>query len=370
MHVKGETVHRKFAEWYNEISLRPSAETLEARWKAVEAVAAAMKMKKIPDLVRVFFNLSGGSVAVEEIRAAAKEDKTYLADNDQKEVSILAGGVVAVLVAESSTQADAAALAVTCVEAQGLRNTARLQGVVDECMDYLAKESVRVRAVADNPVKDVNVAALTKRITERGGVAVGDGNSVWSGLDVVLKDFLTQHMAHTNSINSTVDQTIRRLTEQTDILWWLFGEHTLDGAKIFQDLSVPEACYWGAKDLAKLTQFIPGPFAAPAFLNRLLRLVKDKVPKHTVIEDAVNDCEKKWKEDWLTDLVVAQQMPDACPMLFAITKSVEVGGGAGWTAAFQHATGLAAEGKLPPTQLALQIYNELLLVRALGIKES
>src|SRR5580700_1237730 len=119
MHVKGETVHRKFAEWYNEISLRPSAETLEARWKAVEAVAAAMKMKKIPDLVRVFFNLSGGSVAVEEIRAAAKEDKTYLADNDQKEVSILAGGVVAVLVAESSTQADAAALAVTCVEAQG-----------------------------------------------------------------------------------------------------------------------------------------------------------------------------------------------------------------------------------------------------------
>jgi hypothetical protein len=31
---------------------------------------------------------------------------------------------------------------------------------------------------------------------------------------------------------------------------------------------------------------------------------------------------------------------------------------------------LAAEGKLPPTQLALQIYNELLLVRALGIKES
>ncbi len=363
-------MHTKFADWYNEISLRPSAETLAARWKAVEAVAADVKLKKIPDLLRVFFSLPGGASASEEIRGAAKEDKTYLADNDQMELTVLAGGVIAVVVSKSSTQADATALGVSCIETQGLRKPTRLQGVVDECMGYLAGESVRVRAVANNPVKDMNVAALTKRITERGGVAVVDVNSAWSGMDVVLKDLLGQHTVHTNSINTAVNQAVQRLSEQSDILWWLFGEHTLDGTKAFRDLSVPEACYWGARDLAALTQFMPGPFAAPAFLNRMLRLVRAEVPSYVRISDGVNECIKEWKEGWVSDLAPVQQLPDLCPMLFGIAKSVEVGGGAGWTAAFDYATGLVASGNLAPTLLALQIYSELLLVRALSTKEA
>ncbi len=359
-------MHRNFTEWYNTISLRPSAETLDARWKTVEAVAAGQKVKKIPDLARVFFKLPGGNMATDELRSAAKkEDTTYLSENDQNELSVLAGGVIAVLVGKSSSQADVAALTVACIEAQGLRQAPRLQGVVDECMQYLADESVRVRAVGG-----VNVASLTKRITERGGAAVSDVNSVWNGMDAVLKDVLSQHTAHTASIESAVSQTSNRLAEQTDILWWLFGEHTLDGKKAFSGLGIPEACYWGAKDLAKLTRFMPGPFAAPAFLHRMLRLVKDRLPAQVRISDAVDECEKEWKEQWLAELGGQLQIPDASPMLFAIAKSVEVGSGSGWTGAFDHATGLSASAKLAPTHLALQVYNEVLLLRALSAKES
>ncbi|MCI0718251.1 MAG: hypothetical protein L0338_04665 [Acidobacteria bacterium] len=364
-------MHKDFADWYNSISLRPSAETLAARWKAVETVAAGQKLKKIPDLARVFFKLPGGSPTVEELRTAAKEeDTTYLFDNDQAELSVLAGGVIAKLVSKSSTQAHAAALAVSCIEAQGLRRASRLQGVVDECMQYLAAESVRVREADQEPVKDMNVAHLTKRIAERGGVAAGDVNSVWNGVDAVLKEVLAQHTAHTSSINTTVNKAVRRLAEQTDILWWLFGEHSLDGAKAFSDLSIPEACYWGARDLAALTRFIPGPFATPAFLTRMLRLVSNQVPATVTIQKAVDACEKEWKERWLPELRLQQQMPELCPLLFAIEKSIEVGGGSGWTAAFDHATGLTANGKLAPAQLAAQVYHELLLARALSVKES
>jgi len=84
----------------------------------------------------------------------------------------------------------------------------------------------------------------------------------------------------------------------------------------------------------------------------------------------VDECGKEWKEQWLPELAGQQQLPDASPMLFAIAKSVEVGGGSGWTAAFDHAAGLSANAKLPPTQLALQVYNEVLLLQALSVKES
>src|SRR5882724_952688 len=50
--------------------------------------------------------------------------------------------------------------------------------------------------------------ALTKRITERGGAAVSDVNRLCNGMDAVLKDFLSQHTAHTAS---TVSQTSNRL---------------------------------------------------------------------------------------------------------------------------------------------------------------
>lgn len=364
-------MHRNFAEWYNAISLRPAAETLDARWKGVEAVATGQSVEKIPDLARVFFKLPGGNATVDELRnAAKKEDSTYLAENDQNELSVLAGGTIAMLVGKSSSLGDAMALAVLCIEAQGMRKAPRLQAVVDECMQYLAKESVKVRALDKNPVKDMNVGRLEKHIVDRGGVAVTDANSVWNGVEAVLKNFLTQHTAHTNSVNAAVNKTVCRLSEQADILWWLFGEYTLDGTKGFADLSIPEACFWGARDLAALTQFMPGPFAAPAFLGRMLRLVKDRVPAHVRILEAVDECGKDWKERWFPDLVFSQQIPEACPMLFGIAKSVEVGGGTGWTAAFDHATGLSANAKLAPTQLALQVYNELLLLRALSVKEN
>jgi GTPase-associated system helical domain len=369
--VEGAIVHKHFAEWYNAVALRPKAETLEVRWKAVEAVTAAHKVKKTPDLARVFFKLPGGGTVADELRnAAKKEDTTYIAENDQTELTVLAGGVIALLMAKSSSQADAAALAVVCIEAQGLRKAPRLQGVVDHCRQYLADESVRVRAIDENPVKDLNVATLTKRITERGGVGVSDANSVWNGMDAVFKDVLSDHTAHTKSANLAINESAKRLSEQTDILWWLFGGYTLDGKRAFSELGVPEACYWGARDLAKLTRFMPGPFASPAFLHRMLRLVKDRLPAHVRISDAVDECEKGWKENWLPDLAGQQQVPDVCPMLFAISKSVEVGGGAGWTAAFDHATGLAAGDKLAPTHLAAQIYSELLLLRALSVRES
>jgi GTPase-associated system helical domain len=362
-------VHRNFADWYNAISLRPPAETLDARWKAVEAVAASQKVNMILDLARVFYKLVGGNAVAEELRnAAKKEDTTYLSENDQNELSVLAGGVIALLVSKPSNQAQATALAVSCIEAQGLRQAPRLQGVVDECMRYLAKESVRIREFRDDAVKDLNVKSLTKRIADRGGVVVSDVISVWNGMDVVLKDFLSQHTEHTNSANASFSETFKRLAEQTDILWWLFGEHTLDGTKSFSDLSIPEACYWGARDLAMLTRLMPGPFAAPAFLSRMLRLVEKTVPTQVRISDAVDACGKEWKEQWLSELTIL--MPYAFPMLFAIAKSVEVGGGRAWTAAFDHATGLAASGQVAPTHLALQVYNELLLQRALSVKES
>jgi hypothetical protein len=358
-------MHKNFADWYNAVSLRPDAKTLESRWAAVELLADELKVPEVPSIVRVFFGLPGADPFLERIRTAARDnDTTFVTEGDRNELTVLAGGVIAESVAASSTKADAVALAVSSVGAHGLRQAPRLQGVVDETLRYLAGESVRVRALNENEVADLNVVSLTKLLSSRGGVAVSDVNSVWNGLDVLLKDFLAEHTKHTESVNGSLKKALNQQREQSDILWWLFSEHTLDGSKAFNDLTIPESCFWGSRDLAALTHFLPGPFAAPAFLHKMLRLVKEKVPANVKLTESIDACDLEWKRQWVPGLPV-QELPDLCPMLFGIAKSVEVGGTSAWTAAFENATGLAAQGKLAPVYLALQIYNELLLLRAL-----
>ncbi len=98
---------------------------------------------------------------------------------------------------------------------------------------------MQVRNIGKGAVADVNTAALTKLITSRGGVAVSDSNSVWNGVDAVLKEFLTEHTKHTQSVNEELGKAMARQREESDILWWLFSEHTRDGTKAFAEPQTP-----------------------------------------------------------------------------------------------------------------------------------
>jgi hypothetical protein len=97
--------------------------------------------------------------------------------------------------------------------------------------------------------------------------------------------------------------------------------------------------------------------------------VESKLPATIKVSECVDDCEQEWKKKWI-EKISAPLIPDLCPMLFALTKSIEVGGAkAIWTAAFAHATGLLESSEAEPVRLAFQVYNEFLLVRALAVKD-
>jgi hypothetical protein len=362
--------HRHFADWYESVSLRHDSNTLDARWKAVEQLLDSLKISAAPGLVRTFFDLPGADSYCEEIRSAAKlHDTSYLISNDRNELTVLSGGVIAASVEKSSHLADAVALAVSCADAQGMRQAKRIQGVVDETSKYLAEDAVRTRQVnVDIKVLDIDASGLTKLLGMKGGVTINDFNSGWTASEAIFKELITSHTKHTDSVQTVLKLVLQTEKEKSNILWWIVSEYTLDGAKPFSKLHVPEACYWGARDLAHLTIYLPGPLGGPAYLHRMLRTVKSKLPSLVTVSECVEACDSDWKKDWAKNIAV-QQLPDLCPMLFALTKSVEVGAGKEWVAAFVNATGLAEGSKAEPVRLATQVYNELLLLRALEVKD-
>ena len=364
------TQHRHFADWYESVSIHHDSKTLESRWKAVEQMKDSLTIPTAPGLVRTFFGLPGAESYCEEIRIAAKQhDNSYLIHNDRNELTVLSGGIIASAVDKSSTVADAVALGVSCADAQGMRKSARLQGVVDETSKYLAEESVRTRLVnIDANALDLDASALSKLLSTKGGVTISDHNTVWAATESIFKELIGLHSKQAESVARTFNLVIKREKEQSDILWWLVGEHTLDGTKSFSALSLPQACYWGAWDLNELTLFLPGPLGSPAFLHRMLQTVESKLPATVKVAECVDYCEQEWKKKWI-EKISDSLLPDLCPMLFALAKSIEVGGAkAIWTPAFAHATGLSESPEAEPARLAFQVYNEYLLVRALAVK--
>jgi len=360
-------MHTKFADWYQSLGVKTSADMLARRWKAVETLADRKQTPKATDLVRLFYSRSTTDGAAKQIIKVVKDnDPEFLVGGSDGELSILAGATIAEVVAQgSSNSADAMALGLVCMEAKGLRKTQRLQDVLDEATTYLAKECVRVRRVELLSVRDSIADELPGIVLAKGGVTIADVTTTWSATEVVFNKLVSLHKKYAETVKNTLNIGLLKQREESDILWWLFSEHTLDCSQPFSALSVPLACIWGAMDLADLTQSTPGPFAAPAFLHKMLRLVKKTLPKSVSVADVAQAGDIAKRQSW-TKSPRLSTFPDLFPILFAVAKAVEAGDGAGWKSAFEHSTGLSADHEIAPLLVSLQIYHERLLDRILG----
>jgi hypothetical protein len=359
-------MHRNFADWYHFVSVRADGPMLTARWRTVESFAGGLKLSCVPDLVRMFYCRPVIAAFKDGLSNAAKtEDAAFLMENNDRELSVLAAGVIArVLSQEPSATSDAVALGVSCMEAQGLRRTGRIQGIVDEASNYLAKQSVRARTIPGERVNQFDTTTFLNQVAAmKTSVTQGDTNALLAALEPVCKSLLGSVKNYTESVNQALEDVQGQYREQTDIIWWLFSEHTLDGAHAFCDLAVGEACLRGAQDLEQLTRMLPGPFAAPAFFKKMLRLVKPKLPDVLEIAAVIDSCDLEWKRA-CAERYSVHSSADCCPLLFAVTKSAEAGG-SNWRDAFAVGTGLQGDDKLPPAAIAHQAYLEMLFSRAL-----
>jgi hypothetical protein len=153
--------------------------------------------------------------------------------------------------------------------------------------------------------------------------------------------------------------------EESDILWWLFGEHSRDLRIPFRELKMPGACLVVAKELSDLTRTLPGPYSARAFLDKAIATVAPDGSKSSVtLAAAVASCPPEWRKIAAAcpDL---DRMEDLCPSCFALRKAVEADGKKSWEQAFNTVTGIKAQVKIQALYLSEQAYEEWLSVRAI-----
>ncbi len=367
-------MHKYFPDWYRVAGLHPTADTLEKRWQALEGFCKKLKLPNALELVRIFYDRPTVAADFSDRYSAAFQanDQTFSTRDNIVELRVLSGATIANIVETTRTSTtDAVALAVLCGFCRGLRQNILNGEIVESARNYLLNESVRVREVSrgfEIKAPDIDLDDLLNTLTTA---------STGSNL-ATIKEHLPPPFeklgegiaALTSSVNKMAGQIERAINvrrEESDILWWVFGEHSRDLKTRISALPLPFAALVSGKELADLIRIIPGPLSSEAFLDKLLSFADDGGSNSTSIKDAVNGASPDWSKK-LAEGCPTSGVEDLCAIHLAIQKSAEVG--SGWLASFDKSTGLKSRAAISHVDVAMQMCDERMLMRAVRAANS
>lgn len=341
-----------FGEWYRLVNIEPTSDTLNDRWSGVEAFTEDIEWDDILDLARVFYRMKPNNDNFEEaFREAFQEiDSSFRMKDNDLELSVLAGASLAcVFKGGSNLIAKLAAYASVCPDFQGSYKRAAVHDITVE-----ARSSIRKWASANRKKLLKYVPPIGKMEQLSTILATND--------PAQIGPVLQEHLASLGATVTGIREKLILFREDSDVLWWLMGEHSRDLELPITEIGLPTAGLVVGKELADMVRILPGPFAAQAVLHKMIDNATNGTMEDTELSEAVNCTSREWRTSWLEDLPTNSAF-DLCPVLFAVDASLKVKQNTEWYPQFSTAFGVEATLKASPLDIATQAYDESLFFR-------
>lgn len=218
--------------------------------------------------------------------------------------------------------------------------------VLSYCNSYLKNQAIRERS-GDLSEHRSEMVGLGERMEEADYV-----------VDLEDQTYVT------SAIIALVDKN-KGLLEETNILWWLFGESSVKLAEEFKKVGLPKICAIVARELFDLITFSVQPVQAKNILNKALILTnsgkvlsKDFTVFQTINALTINE----------RNLVLGDYKYDSefLPCLTAIHKSLTFAENADWTSALGgKLAGANFKTAMNLTSISYQLLCEMMLVKNL-----
>lgn len=332
-------MHKDFAEWYRSAGIEPDGEILPKRWGAINELSH--NRDTVVSLTSLFYRLGKPSqdFLSEFVGEFQKTDPAFRTRDNDHELCVLAGAtLIDVIESCESDLADMAALSLVCAAASNARPCPPVREIPEIAARYLG---VRSASRASDNTKQFEMKSHRE---------------LFDALTAAGKphDMLAKQLEHWMSQFAIV-------TEESNILWWLFSEYSRDEEQQWSKYSVPAVALMAGKELADLTRLIPGPSASIAFLDRVLRSARSKCPSLIEVKDAINDAPLSWRERYAAN--APSELYNLAPFSYAVGLSVGTPDSNVWLPAFSQKSGIAPNAKMPPRLFAYQVYRECLLSR-------
>lgn len=329
-------MHKYLSVWYRSAGIATENVPLAKRGEAIDSFA--VDGNDVAALAQLFYRLPPSDASFEErFRTALNTaDPNFGMSGSDNELIVLAGAtLVDVIENRRRDLSDLAILCLVCGSAQNLRGAPAVPEIPELAVKHLGKRS----AHRDEPDGDGDAVKLAASLAEKG--------DPYNALGHEFQKLQLQFPI---------------VTEEVNILWWVFGETSRDLEQRWGRLPAEEVCLVSAKELADLTKVIPGPVAARAFLDRAIRSGRDSAKSSVSIADVVTKTPKGWREAHYKR-PLPNELKGVLPMYEAVKYSVDAGDDDGWRSIFKSSTGVSAGADSEPDRLAYQVFLEHLTVR-------
>lgn len=316
-------MHESFPDWHRDAGLEPNDQTTRKHWDAIEAYIP--RAEEIISFARFFYGFDTDSSSLATFGNALQESDTSFSMQKHKRYFVLFAGteLVSVIQRKLNEQlADLAALCLVCGAVQGVRTAVPVPAMPKIAADYIEKRTKKRVAVANVEGEEKPEIATMPKL-ERELAIVG---------------------------------------EEANMLWWLISEYSRDEKKSWKEIGLSATSIIAGKELADLTRVIPGPVAAAAFLDRIVRFSdSSKSAKPISLKEAVESTTRSWRET--NQFEAFPGVEDLAPVNKALKLSLTVSDGDDWSPVFQRGTALEIDSRLLPNVLAYQVFLERLLAR-------
>jgi len=351
-----------FADRYAEAGLAPTAQVITARQASAERILEEANSAQILDLASAYY--SRPELDLKWFRdELGKEDSTFSLINNERETRVLAAAILGEMVAAGR---PVAILCILTGNVVGHRPPAEAEWLLHDAKKAMAQVSVEERTPK---VVDTKIAGTTnpKLNDEIAALALNDLVTLQTLLNHVRAEATSSVRAVSAQASKALAEIGRQLNlqrEEGQILWWLIGGHSRNLERPFASWGPLQVALIGALDLASLTTVSRlGPVAAPALLDRVIRLAAP--PQAAGAQSLANAVDTLDREEIAKLPLLADKVPDfLSPVMSALNLAKSVGVGA-WHARFQENTGLGADIVCEPEALAVQLYREHLLAQLL-----
>ena len=356
-----EPMHQNFAHWYDSVSMGDNTARRHCRWEGLLNVVANADNEIVEALLRLAYGTrqTPPQSSIQTIRQHFKTaDETFEMDGNNRELQILAGACLAVLMEDtSSDQAERAALAVTTTALGRGRTTnlpMDLASLGDKAIDLLSEANRKRPSLATSKeLPTFNFAKSVAKVNEQPD---------WAG---IVEAFELAAEATRTAFSSLAEQQEQAISatahfiqvqdEELQMLWWLTGQRSKDYDCAFDILPVDAQPFVFASELANATELLPGPPSVNAILSRAGLKERKKI----TLTAAVNAPTPQWLQRMVEEI---DPSPVSTPIHYAIKRQIEIGAGDAWVAAWASATGINAEHALSRLMLGELFYRERLLI--------
>ena len=356
---------KKIGPLYKSAGLDTPLALITQRIEAATAVLPMVCSSRAVTLVRLAFSLPVDSTDLAWFFGPFQDkDPTFVQDPNDREVSLLASGLLNAVMRDQHEAAIPAALGYVCCSVGGLRSVDSAEDLSDLATTTMQREQQRsapsLLQMAE--LKKIAPSSFAKSVQKAG--EQNDVNILAEAVAKALTATLQSLQANNKTLQTSVNNLsayVSRLNEQMQQQWWVFAGWSNGGAKPFREFGLAEAALRAGIELAQLTELPAGPFSAPALLNSVLSAAGHD-PLEMLEIGAVETTDLKWRKEW-APAILDKPVALLCPVTLAAALATTSYDQADWKERFYRESGLRTTEELPGRALAEQLHRERLLLR-------